>query len=399
MEKSDARTLSPDVQLQLRKQVVRMKQQGKSFVDIADSLGIHRNSAMRFWKNYLAEGAAGLVAEKRGIKHGTHRTIPAEQEADVRRCIKDKSPDQFKMTFALWTRQAVRDLIRLRTGVDMPIRTVGEYLKRWGYTPQKPLKRAYEQRPAEVQKWLTETYPAISERAAAEDAEIHWGDETGIRSDSQHGRSYAPKGETPVIHLSAKRTSVNMISSITNQGKVRFMLYDGTLNAKVLIRFLERLCRDAGRKVFLILDNLRVHHAKVVQEWLAGHHDAIEIFYLPSYSPELNPDEYLNGDLKAGVHSTPPHSFVEGAQTCRDQAHAQTPETTRTREELLPPSVYPICCMNATPIIAGLIVPLWTCSPCMPGIERFFFHMRTSKGSSHVTSNPRVELTGIGRSE
>lgn len=194
----------------------------------------------------------------------------------------------------------------------MPIRTVGEYLKRWGFTPQKPLKRAYEQRPAEVGKWLEEHYPKIAQRAREEEAEIHWGDETGVRSDSQHGRSYAPRGQTPVIRLSARRRSINMISTVTNQGKVRFMIYEETMNAKVMIRFLQRLIKGAGRKVYLILDNLRVHHALRVKAWLSEHTEEIEVFFLPAYSPELNPDEYLNCDLKAGVHSNAPARDTKG---------------------------------------------------------------------------------------
>ena len=168
------------------------------------------------------------------------------------------------------------------------------------------MKQAYEQRPAAVHKWLKEDYLTIRARAKKEKAEIHWGDETGIRSDSQHGRSYSPKGKNPVIRISAKRTSVNMISTVTNQGKVRFMIYKEKMHGKVLIKFMKQLIKGSTRKVYLILDNLRVHHAKDVKEWLANHHKEIEVFYLPSYSPELNPDEYLNCDLKAGVHSRPP---------------------------------------------------------------------------------------------
>jgi len=229
-----------------------------------------------------------------------------EQEEEIKKLICDKTPDQLKLTFALWTRQAVQELIKVRFGIQIAIRTIGTYLKRWGFTPQKPLKRAYEQRPAEVQKWRQETYPVIAGRAKKEDAEIHWGDETGIRSDSQHGRGYAPKGKTPVIRLSAKRTSINMISTVTNQGKVRFMIYRDSMNAKRLIKFLKQLIKSADKKVFLVLDNLRVHHSKPVKEWLAEHTEEIEVFFLPAYSPELNPDEYLNCDLKAGVHSKPP---------------------------------------------------------------------------------------------
>ena len=170
-------------------------------------------------------------------------------------------------------------------------------------TPQKPQKRAYEQRAPEVKAWLEEEYPAIQERAKQENAEIYWGDETGLRNDCQHERGYAPKGKTPVIRLNAKRESINMISAITNQGKVRFRIFDGKMNADVLIDFMMRLLNEANRKVYLILDNLRVHHAKPVKEWLEEHKKMIQVFYLPAYSPELNPDEYLNCDLKAGVHS------------------------------------------------------------------------------------------------
>jgi transposase len=306
MERDDARTLSPQTQEQLRKQAIRLKKNGESFVGIAELLGVHRNTVSGWWRRYEAQGAKALNARKRGRSEGDQRTLGPAQEAELQRIICDKTPDQFKLTFALWTRQAVQELIKVRWGIAMPIRTVGEYLKRWGFTPQKPLKRAYEQRPVEVQRWLDEQYPAIEARAKREGSEIHWGDETGLRSDSQHGRSYAPKGKTPAIRLSAKRVSLNMISSVTNQGKVRFMLFKDGMTAQLLIKFMTRLIRDADRKVFLILDNLRVHHARKVKAWLETRTDEIEVFYLPAYSPELNPDEYLNCDLKAGVHGKPP---------------------------------------------------------------------------------------------
>ena len=149
-------------------------------------------------------------------------------------------------------------------------------------------------------------YPAISKRAKKEGAEIHWGDETGLCNDSYHGRSYAPRGQTPAIRLHPKCKRVNLISSVTNQGKVRFMVYDGKMNATTMIKFMERLIKDSNKKVFLILDNLKVHHAYVVRDWLKDHREQIEVFFLPSYSPELNPDEYLNCDLKASVHSGVP---------------------------------------------------------------------------------------------
>jgi len=138
-------------------------------------------------------------------------------------------------------------------------------------------------------------------KAKAENAEIHWGDETGIRNTSQYGRSYAPIGQTPTKTTMAKRISLNMISTVTNQGKVRFMTYNGTMNAQRFIIFLKRLIKGANKKIYLILDNLKVHHSKLVKQWVEKNTNRIELFYFPSYSPEINPDEYLNNDLKSGI--------------------------------------------------------------------------------------------------
>ncbi len=192
-------------------------------------------------------------------------------------------------------------------------------MRKWGFSPQKPKKRAYEQSPKAVKQWLETKYPAIKSRAKDEGAEIHWGDETGIKNNCNHGRSYSPKGRMPVKKSMSKRFSINMISALSNQGLLRFMMYDETMTARVLLRFLKRLIEDAGRKVFLVLDNLRVHHAKLVKAWLEKHIYEIEIFYLPAYSPGLNPDEYLNADLKAGIRSAAParsKSDLKGKVCC-----------------------------------------------------------------------------------
>lgn len=280
---------------------------GRDYSEIGKAVGVHPRTVQYWWQRYQHEGLnAAVEGGQRGHEVGKMRRLRAEQEWLIQQLISEKMPDQLKLSFALWTRAAVGELIKQRCGIDMPTRTVGEYLKRWGFTPQKPLRRAYEQKPERVDAWLKEEYPAIAERAKAEGAEIHWGDETGVRSDCQHGRSYAPAGKTPVQRVPGSRFSTNMISTVTNQGKVRFMLYRETLTAPVLIRFLARLVRDSGRKVFLILDNLRVHHSKKVRAWLEKYADQIELFFLPAYSPELNPDEYLNCDLKAQVHGGKP---------------------------------------------------------------------------------------------
>ena len=306
MEKTDARKLKPEVQQELRKQAIRLRKTGMKQKQIAEILGVYPTTVSKWCRAYKQQGNQAIRAKKRGRPDGACRTLSAEQEKQIQKAIVDKEPDQLKLPFALWTRIAVQQLIKHLYAIEMPVRTVGEYLNRWGNTPQKPLRRAYEQNPKAVKKWLDEQYPAIVQRAKIEKAEIHWGDETGLCNDSQHGRSYAPRGKTPAIRLPAKKERINLISSITNQGKVRFMLYRNTMNAQTMIKFLNRLIKDVGQKVYLIVDNLRVHHGKVVKQWLELHKEQIEVFYLPAYSPELNPDEYLNCDLKAGVHSGVP---------------------------------------------------------------------------------------------
>lgn len=233
--------------------------------------------------------------------------MTAQQEERIQKDIVDKTPDQMKLSFALWNAKAVRAYIKQCFLINLPLRSVRRYLNRWGFTPQRPLKQAFEQKPEAVRKWLAIDYPAIAERAKAEGAEIYWGDETGVSSVEHYPRGYAPKGKTPVLVLSqSKRERVNLISAVNNRGAMRFMVYQETMTAQVLIRFMERLVKDAGRKVFLILDNLRVHHSKVVQAWLKEHMESIEVFFLPSYSPELNPDEFMNGDLKNRLNADAP---------------------------------------------------------------------------------------------
>ena len=306
MEKIDARTLKPEVQEQLRKQAIHLRQKGHSVEQIAAILDVNSRTVYRWWQLYRRGGVKSIRIRRRGRPTGACRRLTVEQEKQIQRLIRDKQPDQMKLPFALWSRIAVQQLIQQLWAMRMPIRTVGEYLKRWGFTPQKPFRRAYEQNPKLVKQWLEEQYPGIARRAKQEDAEIQWADETGLCNGSYYGRSYAPRGQTPAIRLPARPQRINLISTVTNQGKVRFMVYRDTMTAQTMIRFMRRLIKDVGRKVFLIVDNLRVHHSKLVREWLEEHREQIEVFYLPSYSPELNPDEYLNCDLKVGVHTGVP---------------------------------------------------------------------------------------------
>lgn len=291
MEKIDGRKLKKEVQQALRDQVVLLRKQGKTNKDVAEYLTMNPQQCSRIWQKYERGGRKEILLKTRGRRHGEKRNLTDEQERYVQKAIVDKTPDQLKFPFALWTREAVRQLIGRQYGFDMPIRTVGEYLKRWGFTPQKPIKRAKEQNSHAVEQWLKHEYPRIARSAKKEKAEIYWGDETGVQNEANRVRGYGPKGVTPILTVSAKRAHISMVSAITNEGKVRFMVYRESMTQDKLITFMSRLIRDTGRKVYLILDNLKVHHAKKVAQWLTAHHEQIAVFYLPSYSPELNPDE------------------------------------------------------------------------------------------------------------
>ncbi len=303
MEKKDARTHNQQTQYELRKQIVRLRRRGFSNKETAELVGISVAHASTVWSKYVRGGLDAIKPGKRGRRQGAQRVLDAGQEKAVQNLLVDKTPDQLKLPFALWSRDAVRLAIKREFGLELPLRTLTDYLKRWGFTPQKPAKRAYEQDPEKLSHWLEQGYPEIAARAKQEQAEIHWGDETGVNNEAYNARGFAPKGKTPVVRLNAKRSSINMISSITNQGKVRFMLYRETMTAPVLIKFMSRLIKDVEKKVFLILDNHRVHHSKRVKKWLEEHRQRIEVFFLPPYAPEHNPDEYLNGDLKQRIRS------------------------------------------------------------------------------------------------
>ena len=279
---------------------------------------------------YEREGTATIRPTPRGRQGGDGRHLTEEQEHLVRQIICDKRPEQLKMEFALWNRAAVMQLIERECGIRLSVRGIGNYLKRWGFTPQKPIKKAYEQRPEAVKNWLDNEYPAIEQRAKAEGAEIHWGDETAVVNTDVRGRSYAPAGKTPVTFaVGGTRQKLSMIATVTNLGKTRWMIIDEAFNSDKLIEFLEALTQDTAKKVFLILDNLRVHHSKPVKKWVEEHNDKIELFYLPSYSPELNPEERLNADLKYAIYSKVPartKAKLKAATTEHMQTLEKSPE-------------------------------------------------------------------------
>ncbi|MCS6762944.1 MAG: IS630 family transposase [Candidatus Protistobacter heckmanni] len=262
MEKEDARYQKLEQLHERRKQVVRLHRKGYGVMAIAELTGLSYPAARLAIDLYEEGSAAALKPHPQARTPGDGRRLNADQEEAIRRTICDKRPEQLKMESALWTRGAVMLFIEQEYAVRLSIRAVGDYLKRWGFTPQKPIKRAYEQRPESVKQWIDQEYPAIEKRAKAEGGEIHWGDETALVNTDVRGRSYAPKGQTPVtMAVRGTRQKLSMISTVTNQGKASWMIIDGAFNHEKLIEY---------------------------------------------YSPELNLDERLNADLKHVISTRVP---------------------------------------------------------------------------------------------
>ena len=341
MEAEDFRSIGRAPQEALRRRaVVLVVEHGSSQAAAARAVGVQRQTVNLWLKRYRERGEAGLLDGRRVSGRKGKGALTAEQAQQVRRWIADKTPDQLKLPFALWTSRAVRELIERHCGQRLGLSTVQLYLKRWGMTPQKPLARATQRSPAAVAAWLERDYPALARRAKRERAVVYWGDETGISNQDQIGRSYAPRGQTPVVGRTAKRLSQSMISAVSNRGLMRFMLYDGALNVDRFLTFLRRLIKDAAQKVFLIVDNLKVHHAQKVKAWAADHRHAIELFYLPAYAPEHNPDEYLNNDVKQKLRQQPqPDSKPELIKSTRTVMRAIQRSPARVRGYFRPDPV------------------------------------------------------------
>ncbi|MHB0947185.1 MAG: IS630 family transposase [Sedimentisphaerales bacterium] len=300
MKTHDGRKLSPAAQQELRHRVVyAIIHEKMSQVKASHLFGVGRTSIHNWLKVHQKGGDAALKAHKRGPKHQSR--LAGHQAATLVRLITDRCPDQLKLPFALWTRDAVRQLIEKRYGISASVWTVGRYLQHWGFTPQKPLRRAYEQDPQAVQHWLEHDYPAIRRQASTERSQIHWGDEMGMRSDHQAGRSYGLKGHTPVIPGTGQRFGCNMISTVTNRGRLAFMIFKEWFTGTVMIKFLRRLIKQNKQKIFLIIDGHPVHRSRQVKRWVHQNRKRIRLFYLPGYSPQLNPDELLNQDVKTNA--------------------------------------------------------------------------------------------------
>jgi transposase len=253
------------------------------------------------WINaYRKGGEAALQSKRKGRPSGGK--LNNTQEKSIRKYVVGKNPEQLRLPGLLWTRDLVSELIEQRFGVALSRWTVGRYLKQWGLTVQKPAKRALEQNPAQVAYWLKHKYPAIQKRATKEKGKIWWVDETGLRSTHQTGTTWGEKGTTPLVKISGKRFGCNAITAINNHGNLNFSVFEGRFTIEVFQDFLERLVKQqSGQKIFLVADQHSVHKSGRIEKWLSERKEQIEMFFLPTYSPELNPDELVNQDVKRNI--------------------------------------------------------------------------------------------------
>jgi transposase len=299
--RTNAKHLSPGEQYGLRKIIVRMLKQGRHPLEVARLLEVSRSLVYATRKAYEERGLDGIKEKRRGRRSGEKRRLTLEQEQEIRGLILDRCPEQLKLPGCMWSRRDIGELIERRYGIQLIPSTLGYFLSRWGFSVQRPVKRADRQDERKVADWVDQAYPKIAARARKEGGEVFFGEETGVQNTANYARGYAPIGQTPVVRVTSKKMKINMLSAISNRGKLRFVLYKDNMNAGKLIDFMRRLISDIKKKVFLILDNLRAHHARKTTAWLEKHQEKIEVFFLPPYAPEYNPDELLNSDLKRNI--------------------------------------------------------------------------------------------------
>jgi transposase len=295
MKELDGRKLSHEALEEIRMRAVRAVEAGESPETVIRSLGMTRPRIYVWLAAYREGGIEALKAKK---LFGRPPKLNDKALKALYNIVTTKNPQQLRFEFALWTRGIIRDLVQERFNVKLSVVSVGRLLKKLGLSPQRPLARAYQRNPEEVQKWLQEQYPAIQRLAKQTGAQIYFGDEAGIRSDYHSGTTWAPGGKTPVVDRTGARFSLNLLSAISPRGELRFMCWKGTLTAGVFVDFLRRLIDRAQSPIFLIVDRHPVHRASEVRKFVAATEGRLRLFYLPSYAPDLNPDELVGSHLK-----------------------------------------------------------------------------------------------------
>jgi len=296
MSKNDARRLDHRTLTELRKRAVASVQDGQSPEVVAKALGINRVTIYGWLARYRQGGWSALEARKRG---GRPTKLDGKAMAWIYRTVTTKNPLQMKFTFALWTAKMVGQVISRKFGIKLSKASVCRLLNQLGLSPQRPVWRAYQQRSEDVQHWLAQEYPRIRALARRMKARIFFGDEAGVRSDYHAGTTWAVKGKTPVVSSTGARFGLNLLSAVSAQGEFRLMVAKGRIGANVFIDFIRRLIHNAERPIFLIVDGHPAHKAKAVRRFTDTIQDRFRLFFLPPYSPELNPDERVWNDLKS----------------------------------------------------------------------------------------------------
>lgn len=296
--------LSPsDLKILRKKAVEAIIVHGISRKQASTTFGFSRGSIWKYLKEYEMSREESFYYKKRGVKAGARSKLSNQQEEELKTKILSHTPDELGMNYTLWNSKAVQEYIGLNYFHRYNRRSVRKIMSRLGFTSQKPIKLAYQRNPGKIEEWLTVTYPEIKSRAIKEGARIYWGDEMGIQSTDNRGKTYGLKGNTPTIKRSGTRFKCNMLAMISPQGFMNWMVFEDNFTSKKCIEFLGRIIRQIKQKVFLILDNHRVHHSKKVKDYVEKHKDQLEIFYLPAYCPDMNPQELVNQDVKANANN------------------------------------------------------------------------------------------------
>jgi len=293
--KIDGRSLGHAELSELRRRGVAAVQNGESPIAVSRILGVTKAAVFNWLALYRGGGWQNLDAKKRG---GRKPILGPAQLEWVYKTVSCGDPRQLKFEFALWSAKLLMLAIRRELGVSLSKASVCRLLHQLGLTPQKPLWRAYQRDPATVEKWLQKDYPAIKRAAKRAGATIWFGDEAGVRSESRNGTTWAPKGCTPVVSTTGARFGLNLISAVSAKGEMRFICVDKRVNSEVFILFLKRLLACCERPVFLIVDGHSAHKSAKTAEFVAQHKKMLRLYFLPPYSPDLNPDELVWNHLK-----------------------------------------------------------------------------------------------------
>lgn len=322
MVSNSMRHIPAAAQDEIRRRAIVALGNGFKQVEVSRLLSLPERTIRRWVALMRAQGVEQLEPKRRGRRAGEASALGVRQMKRIETMVVGRMPDQLRLPFYLWTREAVAALIEREYGLKLTPASIGNYLKRWGMSPQKPVRRAYERNDEAITRWLETDYPAIAANAKRQRALIYWADECGVRSDDVRGRSFALKGHTPEIRTTGQRFGCNMISAVSNRGALAFQVFEGRFVTQTFIDFLQRLVKHGkGKKIALIVDGHPVHKAVLVRQWIAEQKGAITLYFLPGYAPESNPDELLNHDLKLGLAKRRPRNRVELKSAVRSHLH------------------------------------------------------------------------------